>query len=348
VCTSGRLQAVKALLLAAEDVEALLSSERPYSDIPLHVSGTPEVARALLAAGARVDGRDSMDVTALHRAAEHGDAGIVSVLLEAGADARDPDSAPLYEAHGAECIELLVAAGADVNAGWEEGRSPLHRACREGDECAVEALLRLGADATLGDPLSYAAWGASIRIIQRLLDNGADLRSSDALCSAAERSREATEYLLSLGCDVNAPGPGGSLPLAEAAGGGKVEIVDLLLFQGAQVNAVESDGRTALMAACGWGSSMEVVRLLVEHGADTNLVDRWGSTALLRAIGQSGCCEECGYNPNAPAEVIELLLEAGANPWARWGDGETLVWAWPAHRERVERARIEWRLAHPE
>ena len=50
---------------------------------------------------------------------------------------------------------------------------------------------------------------------------------------------------------------------------------ELLIEKGADVNAVEEDGWTALMIAAGNGHK-EVCQLLIEKGADVNAVDEWG------------------------------------------------------------------------
>lgn len=55
----------------------------------------------------------------------------------------------------------------------------------------------------------------------------------------------------------------------------------MLLDKGADINAVDGMGRTALHVAAGWSNGHEAsVRVLVERGADKKLKDRQGRTAF--------------------------------------------------------------------
>jgi hypothetical protein len=101
-------------------------------DTALHVAAAahrPEVARALIAVGARLYARNRRGATALHYAADGGP----------GSPGWDP-------AAQAATIALLIAAGADPNATDKNGVTPLHRAVRTRCAAAVGALLAGGAD----------------------------------------------------------------------------------------------------------------------------------------------------------------------------------------------------------
>jgi ankyrin repeat protein len=106
---------------------------------------------------------------------------------------------------------------------------------------------------------------------------------------------------------VNAKGPSGWTPLMYAALYGNGEDVRLLLEKGANPNAQNDDGGSALMYAI---EDAEKTRLLLDRGANPNLRSGEGRTALLIAVGWAR-----SYS------VVKLLLENGADAKARLADG---------------------------
>ena len=106
---------------------------------------------------------------------------------------------------------------------------------------------------------------------------------------------------------VNAKGQSGWTPIMYAALYGDGEAVRLLLDKGANPNAQNDDGGTALMYAI---EDAEKTRLLLDHGANPNLCSGEGRTALLIAVGRAG-----SYS------VVKLLLENGADARVRVPNG---------------------------
>ena len=74
-------------------------------------------------------------------------------------------------------------------------------------------------------------------------------------------------------------------PLHAAAAQGRIDVIAFLLEKGAQVNAPDFNGRTALMTAAGSGRS-GTVNFLIQHGARLSARDRSGQTALQLAEGR--------------------------------------------------------------
>lgn len=90
-------------------------------------------------------------------------------------------------------------------------------------------------------------------------------------------------------------------PLHMAALKGQCKIVDILLNKGADINALDSTGRTPLH--CGVeGERPDVVKLLVERGADVTRTDAHGLSALHMAV-------EKGME-----DAVVLFIEHGADP----------------------------------
>jgi ankyrin repeat protein len=98
---------------------------------------------------------------------------------------------------------------------------------------------------------------------------------------------------------VHGRGAGGATPLMLAALYGDAPSVRTLIARGADVNAANDEGATALMWAA---SDLEVARLLIDAGADVNARSADGRSPLLIAAGIRGA-----------APVVRLLLDKGAD-----------------------------------
>jgi hypothetical protein len=104
---------------------------------------------------------------------------------------------------------------------------------------------------------------------------------------------EKVKELLASGTNPNEK-RGQKTPLMIAAHTANAEAVALLLDKGAELEARDSLGNTALMlAAGGWGykgkekkeKCLEVVKTLLERGADPNACGKRGQTAMRYALG---------------------------------------------------------------
>jgi ankyrin repeat protein len=179
---------------------------RLEGDLP----GTGDVARALLAAGAPVDGRPDDPETPLITAASYGDAEVARVLIEAGADidalaADDSGGVPGGSAllHAAvfgmtAVVDVLVAAGARIR-GIEE-------AAAAGD---IDGWLTPDTDPQARiRSLVMAADHQRLDVIDQLVAAGTPIDAVDEafdghpLRAAATNARPASvRHLLSLGAD---------------------------------------------------------------------------------------------------------------------------------------------------
>ena len=134
----------------------------------------------------------------------------------------------------------------------------------------------------------------------RTLAQSADGSGSTALMqSAYAGSVDIMEMLLGAGADVNGKNQRRATALHWAIS--DPAKVKRLLMQGADVNAKSVDGRTALHAAATLPMGAPVVKLLLEVGADVDVRSIVGQTPLFAAVGAS-------------VESTRLLLDKGANP----------------------------------
>ena len=101
----------------------------------------------------------------------------------------------------------------------------------------------------------------------------------------------AVEFLLDRGDDVNARDRDGWTALHHASLGGEhQDVMARLNAAGADVNAKTGDGTFALIMSAGYGK-VEEVRTLLDNGADPNARDAGGRTALI-AAEQGGHSDE--------------------------------------------------------
>lgn len=148
-------------------------------------------------------------------------------------------------------------------------------------------------------PLSFALALASVSA-----RNFVAQRQGVFVNSAYRGNVNAMRITYLLGVDVNEPDCKYHTcqPAIVAAGmGGRDDAVRFLLDKGADVNAHEPRGQTALMEAAYLGHR-ETVRLLLSQGADVNVASDYG-TPLTWA--------QAGWNEHQP-EIVDMLRRAGA------------------------------------
>ena len=111
----------------------------------------------------------------------------------------------------------------------------------------------------------------------------------------------ALQRMISEKRNLNRPDKDGFTPLMVAAGGKNSEIVTMLIDNGADVDAKDKYGNTALIFALCWGKNPDVVRAFIDGGADVNARNEKGKTPLTIA-------KECHNKP----EIIKMLTDVGA------------------------------------
>jgi len=159
---------------------------------------------------------------------------------------------------------------------------------------------------------------------------------------------EIVKLLLKSGANVNAKADNSWTALMEAAKGHSylrkafidkgrkdvatipTEFARLLLERGADANAMDEAGRTALMTAAANGQT-ETVKLLIEAGVDVNAKDPDGGTALIYLIeGYVSLMQRLPESDRVtvstiPIEIASLLINAGADVNTETKDGTTVL-----------------------
>ena len=229
--------------------------------------GDVAAVQRLLADGTVADARDERGATPLHvlasdgqrtEAARQARERIARVLLAKGADVDAVDNEGMTALHVAlarqreELWRLLVERGADVNAANSHGRTPLHFAAMSGSTKAIDLLLRKKAEINAADaagdtPLHVAALRLRVEASKTLLSGGAD--------ALAVNKRGETALHVLAGQNLRTPGADGPL----------VNVAELLLEHGVDVNHRAEDGTTALGRAQAKEHS-QLARLLTAKG----------------------------------------------------------------------------------
>ncbi|GMI23300.1 hypothetical protein TeGR_g6365 [Tetraparma gracilis] len=261
-----------------------------------------ETVRLLVGLGADANAESGGQETPLLSAVVDGSADLVAIMLQGGADPNKPVNlvdqtgngrnettrllhcAVLPKISDTRILELLLGAGAAIDATDDQGTTALYRAARFGCLPVVECLLSRSADPNVADvkgvgPLHAAVAFGNLEMCEALLDAGADVDIADVVGSTAfllaARLPDATlvRYFAEVtGADVHAASTRHGSALHLAVSGreetGRLEVLTFLLELGVyDVNEPSPMGWKPLHMAT-LQDSPTYVTLLLQHGAD--------------------------------------------------------------------------------
>jgi cytohesin len=248
----GNVEAVKGYLAIGVNVD---ERDESYGGTPLHFAAYSgnEVVELLIANGADVNAKNQADATPLDKAIEKNRDETVSLLRK----------------HGGKTKKELEAAGKSIKP-IAEAAKPKPPTAK-----ASDTSIHVAAEAAKPKPPTAKASDTSIHVAaEAAKPKPPTAKASDTSIHVATEAGniESVKQAIADGADVNEKNADGVAPLSNAAYFGHKEVVELLITNGADVNA-KFDGRTPLDFATHPDNpnknKAELADLLRKHGGKT-------------------------------------------------------------------------------
>ena len=378
------------LIAAEKDLESHDNSGNTALIKAIEKRKSAEIVMALIKAGARLNARNEDHDPALSLVIKNRlGLEVVKAFIEAGADINILNKKSISPLHTAiyygknDIAKALIEAGANVNTRREDTReSPLLSVASDGDKEIADLLIKNGAELeaiglSLNTPLLKAfnrgsglndEFSASIPL--QLIKAGANVNAQNAkgntaLLLAVQRGAKnklkLIKELLQAGADPNVENSDRDTILhrlsnyhsPDGISSTTLEIVDLLIKSGANVDAVNKSGLTPL-CICARMGNFEIAEKLINAGANVNFKNVFGITPMVvlaqtsymygnpknakRVDKIAAMFEKHGakldisqaeknkllkyaLEKKGALKIVSFLLKAGADPYAEIGSG---------------------------
>jgi len=199
-------------------------------------------------------------------------------------------------------MKSLIDRGANINARAKSGYSALMVAAQYLNcDAAIDLLLARGAQVRPAENAKKPLFGAYPLFLAAYAGN------SDSLAKLQKAGDKLDDIMVLIGTSSVSP-------LVAVARFGNMRVAKALLDLGADVDGTDGSGITPLGRAA-LGNQIDMAKMLIARGADLNHVDNLGMTPLLYAASIDF----------GDAEMVKLLLKAGAKPSAKSKEGKTAL-----------------------
>lgn len=292
--------------------------------------------------GADVKSLDSWQGTGLIRASERGHADIVGRLLQAGVDADHVNNLGWVGLHEAlvfakpnqvrdyqDTVRVLVAGGADVNIpSRKDGVTPVEQADRQGLTAQAQLMraaesVKPGTKAEANRALLRAAESGVADSAALALRHGADIETRNTneqtplLLAAANDRTAVARLLVYLGADPDALDYRHDTPWLVTGVTGSVAMLEILLPAHPDLTIKNRYGGLSPIPASERGHS-DYVRRVVSTGVNLDHVNDLGWTALLEAV-------ILGDGSKPYQVIVKALVDAGVDTSIEDKDGRTAL-----------------------
>jgi ankyrin repeat protein len=203
-------------------------------------------------------------------------------------------------------INELISKGVSLDSQNRLGLTPLELAAGQWDVDVCKLLIQAGADV---NAKGSRGWGRTPLQWALLGINGFGFKMKrynyDVVANLVSKRMKTINLLLDNGADVNAQDNYGDSALSIAIDNDSQEVAELLIKGHANVNIQDNRGRTPLHIAVmhrvfTLAINLDLCKLLIQHGANVNIQDKAGNTPIHYAIVEYA------------KDIITLLQEAGA------------------------------------
>ncbi|XP_050993076.1 transient receptor potential cation channel, subfamily N, member 1 isoform X2 [Labeo rohita] len=327
-------------LLSGQSEPQIKAVKTANGDTALHICcrrKDAEMAKVLVEFGANADSQNNEWQTPLHIAALEGDENMLKFLYHCKANPNildKMDRSPLHiaaEQGHTNVVEILTEKFKScVLARTKNGNTLLHIASQYGHPTTTLALLRKGVPLHMPNKsgavcLHAAAKRGHTAVVKALLQKGAhvDATSKDGLTAlhiAVENCKpQVVQMLLGFGAHVQLRGGRAQeTPLHIAARVKEGErAAEMLLKSGADVNAEQENGETAMHVAARHGA-LQMIQALIQDGGDVTWKSKVGESPLHVAVHHchAHVLEEiltCLTNERSRQEVERCVREGNQN-----------------------------------
>ena len=293
---------------------------------PLHTAidrGYSTYSQQLLANFLQKDASTEVSWIQLHAACLEENKHNVQLLLDANTNVNHANSAGYAPLHitvakcNVDLVTLLLDQSVDVNSVTIDGKTPLHIAAEKGHDTIIQKLLISKADPSLKDVLGNTCLHLAVQLkretkplMQKVGASYRPLPASYYTCSI-----QTVQAIIDHGADVNAVNNRGQTALWFACKDGQDRFVKTLSDARTDPNINDKYGDSCLHAVIHGNCSTATIQRIIDRGADVNATNKDGSTPLLLACS------------TAQAEAVKLFLNAKADPNIPCADGDTSLHA---------------------